>query len=265
LSAVTPSAGEIRDYLLRRLPEARRARLEELYFHDDTLLNRVEDAEDQLVSDYVLGRLSPADRKIFEDALLGTPYYRDRIETTTQIRQRLSRHKAFLKKRRSPASRLFPGRAGLVAALALLVVLFVAALASALRLKSDLDKVVSSPAAPAVTADLAGPVIVLAESRGSAVAPLRILRPSAGSLVFVLPETPLPDRTRTFRLELRSAGQIAWDSGPIRAGTPEEGALVLRLPAGVPAAGRYEVAAAAEGDPGPALAIATLDIVEPGR
>ena len=110
MSAITPSPGEIRDYILRRLPEPRRARLEELYFRDDTLLERVEEAEDQLVSDYVLGRLSPADRKIFEDSLLGTPYYRDRIETTAQMRLRLSRHKAFLKGRRSPASRLLPGR-----------------------------------------------------------------------------------------------------------------------------------------------------------
>lgn len=265
MSAITPSPGEIRDYILRRLPEPRRARLEELYFRDDTLLDRVEEAEDQLVSDYVLGRLSPADRKIFEDSLLGTPYYRDRIETTTQMRLRLSRHKAFLKGPRSPASRLLPGRTGLMVALSLFVVLFVAALASALRLKSDLDKAAKSPAAPAETANLAGRAIVLSEAGRSAAAPLRILRPSAGSLVLVLAQTLLPDKTRTWRLALRSGGRTAWESGPIRAAAPDEGALALRLPAGVPAAGRYEVVAAAEGDPEAALAIATLDVVEPGR
>lgn len=265
MSAITPSPGEIRDYILRRLPEPRRARLEELYFRDDTLLERVEEAEDQLVSDYVLGRLSPADRKIFEDSLLGTPYYRDRIETTAQMRLRLSRHKGFSKSRRSPASRLLPGRTGLMVVLSLLVVLFVAALASALRLKSDLDRTARSPAAPAETANLAGRVIVLSEVRGSAAAPLRILRPAAGPLVLVLTQTLLPDKTRTWQLALTSSGRTAWESGPIRPGAPEEGALALRLPAGVPAEGRYEVVAAAEGDPGAALVIVTLDVVEPGR
>ncbi len=139
MSAAPPTAGEIRDYLLRRLPEPRRAVLEELYFRDDDILERVEEAEDALVTDYVLGRLAPGDRSSFEESLLDSPYYRDRVETTTQIRLRLNHLDAFRKGKRPAASRLLAGRTGAFLVASFLFVLFLAALVSAVRLKRDLE------------------------------------------------------------------------------------------------------------------------------
>ena len=82
MSAAAPGSPEIRDYLLRRMPETARTRFEEAYFRDDRLLDRIESEEDLLVADYVLGRLPDAERHLFEQSLLDTPYYRDRVETT---------------------------------------------------------------------------------------------------------------------------------------------------------------------------------------
>ncbi len=259
MSAPLPSEGEIRDYLLRRLPEARRARLEELYFSDDRILDRVEDAEDRLVSDYVLGRLSSADRKIFEDSLLAMPYYRDRIETTTQMRLRLSQHKAFLGGSRG-ATGLRPGRTGLLVAASLLFVLFVAARASALRLKRDLEAATKVAAGP-VRAELPARALVLPREGGSPSAPLRVGAPAGGPLLLVLPAALLPDAARLWRLTLRTGSETVWESGAIRGGADGAGDLALRLPAGVPAPGRYEVVAAPEGDPASARVLATVEVV----
>ena len=263
MSATTPSQGEIRDYLLRRLPESRRSRLEELYFRDDRLLDRVEEAEDQLVSDYVLGRLSPADRKLFEDSLLGTPYYRERIETTTQMRLRLSRHRAFARgSRKQPG--LLPGRTGLLVAASLLFVLFVAALASALRLKRELEALTSA-AAPPGRSDPPARVLVLAGPAADVPAPLRSLPADARPLLLVLPRTVLPRTASSWRLSLRSGSGTVWTSGAIRPGSDGEGDHAIRLPPGMPAPGRYDVVAAEEGDPASVRTLATLEVAAEGR
>lgn len=261
MSASTPSRGEIRDYLLRRLPEARRAKLEELYFGDDSLLDSVEQAEDDLVSDYVLGRLSSADRKSFEESLLESPYYRQRIETTTQIRLRIGRLRAF-RKRPAPEGRLLNGRAGLIAGLSLLFVLFVAALASALRLKSELET--STRALAAATGGASGlqPAVVLRPSGGPDA--VRIGRGSPGILL-VLSREALPPPGRPFRITLRSGERTIWESGPLSGGAPAGGDLALRLPPGVPPAGRFDVLLDAEGGAAAPRALATLDVAPPER
>jgi len=259
VSATNPSAGEIRDYILRRLPEARRAKLEELYFRDDSLLDRVEQAEDELVSDYVLGRLSPTDRKTFEESLLETPYYRERIETTTQMRLQIGRHRAF-RKSRTVDGRLLTGRAGFVAAISLLLVLFVAALASALRLKSDLERATRALAVPGAP-DVALEAVVLPLPGGAADG--RVVRSGTGPLVLVVPGSHLPPAGRPFTISLRAEGRTVWGSGSLRHTAGRDGDLAVRLPAGVPPPGRYDVVLASDGEtPGPRV-LASLDFAKP--
>jgi len=257
VSATTPSPAEIRDYILRRLPEARRAMMEELYFRDDSLLDRVEQAEDELVSDYVLGRLSPADRRTFESSLLETPYYRDRIESTTQMRLRIGRLQAF-RKSRTPEGRLLTGRAGFLAAISLLLVLFVAALASALRLKGELETAARALAAGVEPPGAAAQAVVLPLPGGPP--PARIVRAAGESLVLVLARPLLPPAELPFRLSLRAGDRTVWESGVLRSGAAREGDLAVRLPAGAPPAGRYEVILATEGDAAAPRSLATLDI-----
>jgi len=258
VSTAPPTAGEIRDYLLRRLPEPRRAHLEEQYFRDDEILERVEEAEDALVSDYVLGRLAPPDRASFESSLLNSPYYRDRVETTTQIRLRLNHLDAFRKEKRPAASRLLAGRTGAFIAASFLFVLFLAALVSAIRLKSDLETAMralaerQAPAAERV-------VLLPAVSGGAGV---RVRRTIRESLVLVLPRPLLPEGARTWRAALLLGDRRVWESGPLVAGRPEDGDLALHLPVGQPAPGHYELLAVVDGDPATPRTVAALDVVD---
>lgn len=267
--------GRIREYLLRNLPEADRSRFEESYFADDALLDRVEAEEDLLVSDYVLGHLSDSDRHRFEKALLGTPYYRERVETTTRLRRRIARdeHVRTLSRGMAPSasSGLFPGRTGIVVAFALLGVLLLASLVTALRLKEQLTVLraeLNAPSPAAVTAGAGGvvpstPAVVLQAPAGEGVGVRRVERASGSPLVLVIPRSAAPADARTWRVALRNdAGTILWDSGdqPVSPGASAD--LAVRLPAGVPEPGRVGVTLFAGG--APAFSI-LLDVEEPLR
>ena len=142
MSASSTGSAEIRDYLLRRMADTTRGRFEEAYFRDDTLLDRIEAEEDALVSDYVLGRLSEGEKRLFEDSLLETPYYKQRVETTSRLHLKVGLPGLFPEAPTPPVgdARLFPGRTGVGVAFSLLTLLLVAALLSAMRLKSDLTR-----------------------------------------------------------------------------------------------------------------------------
>jgi hypothetical protein len=253
VSVAKPSPDEIRDYLLRRLPDGKRARFEEAYFSDDALLDRVEEAEDDLVSDYILGRLSASDKRHFEESLLETPYYRERVDTTTRFKLQLAGSRAL--RRGGPSLRpgggtSSPGRTGLAVAIAFLAILFLAALASALRLKSDLEKshvrarelasAVPPPAAQAGVVPVTQAVLIPVPREAGAPV-YRVARPIGTPLLLVFSRQLLPDAARTFEVTLRDGGRLTWASGPQHAGPSDEGDLALRLPAGLPAPGRTAV------------------------
>jgi len=265
--------GRIREYLLRNLADAERARFEESYFADDDLLDRVEAEEDLLVSDYVLGRLSDADRRRFEKALLGTPYYRERVETTTRLRLRIARDQGVRRLGRAapaaPGSGLFPGRTGIVVAFALLAVLLLASLVTALRLKQQLSALrteLNAAAPPAVTAGAGGvvpvtPSIVLQAPSGEGIVARRVERAPGSPLVLVFPRSLAPSNSRSWRVVLRAeSGSVLWDSGDQRIAAGASTDLAVRLPAGVPEAGPVGVTLWADG--APALS-AFVEIVEP--
>ena len=261
----------IREYLLRNLAEADRARFEESYFADDALLDRVEAEEDLLVSDYVLGRLTDEDRRRFEKALLGTPYYRERVETTTRLRLRIAGDQG-IKRIARPAGQgstgLFPGRTGIVVAFALLGVLLLASLLTALRLKEQLTALraeLNAPAPPPVTAGAGGvvpatPAVVLQAPSGEGVGARRVERSPGSPLVLVFPRALAPSAAKLWRVVLRAdSGTVLWDSGDQPVGPGAAADLAVRLPAGVPGAGRVGVTLWADGAP---VLSTLLDVVE---
>lgn len=265
--------GRIRGYLLRSLGDAERQSFEESYFADDALLDRVEAEEDLLVTDYVLGRLSDEDRRRFEQALLGTPYYRERVETTTRLRRRIARDQGVRKLGRGVAPRsgggLFPGRTGVVVAFGLLVVLLLAALVTALRLKEQLAGLRNElrTAPPAVVTAAGGgvlpstPSVVLQPSEAAGIAVRRIERGAGSPLVLVFPRLLVPADARAWRVVLRAeTGAILWDSGDQAGPSAGSADLAVRLPAGVPVAGRAGVTLWANG--APVLSV-LLEIAEP--
>lgn len=254
MSASSPGSGEIRDYLLRRMTDTQRGRFEEAYFRDDTLLDRIEAEEDALVSDYVLGHLTDGERRLFEESLLGTPYYRERVETTSRLRLKVGSPSLFPPRTTASASdaRLFPGRTGVAVAFSLLALLLVAALLSALRLKSDLSRArldLASRPAPAsgpAAAAQAGAVplaqsVVLGADRafGPAIASLR--RATGGAILLSFPRALLGRENMPCTVVLSDGRKVAWESAVFPSKEADEGDVALRLPPGVPPAGAYSV------------------------
>jgi len=252
VSALAPGPEEIRDYPLRRMPDVARGRFEEAYFRDDTLLDRIETEEDALISDYVLGRLDATERRLFEDALLGTPYYRDRVETTSRIKLRIGASGLFRGSAEAPAgdARLFPGRSGTAVAFGLLLLLLVAALLSALRLKSDLTRVrlelaarpahAADPAAQAGVVPLAQTVLFGGErSAGPTITTLR--RAAGGAILLSFPRALAGRTASNLKVALLDGKRLAWESAAFPSKEAEEGDVSLRLPPGVPPPGSYAV------------------------
>jgi hypothetical protein len=261
VSALAPGPEEIRDYLLRRMPDAARSRFEEAYFQDDTLLDRIEAEEDALVSDYVLGRLDADERRLFDDSLLGTPYYRSRVETTSRLKLRIGSNPGLFGGRaEAPAgdARLFPGRSGMTVAFGLLTLLLVAALLSALRLKSDLTRArLELAARPARTADPAAQagVVPLAQTvlfggeqgAGPAIATLR--RAAGGAVLLSFPRSLAGRPASSLSVALLDGKRVAWESAAFPSKEMDEGDVSLRLPPGVPPAGSYAVLLRTPGSP----------------
>src|ERR1043165_7626566 len=79
----------VRDYLLDRLAdETERERIEELLFSDQDFCAQVELAEDDIINDYVLGRLSPEDARDFEQTLPGDPERNLKLKVTQGLKAR---------------------------------------------------------------------------------------------------------------------------------------------------------------------------------
>lgn len=90
MSRKTPTENLTR-YLLGDLPEEERARLEDDFLGDEGLFERVADAENDLVDDYVGGRLAARERERFEQHYLRLPGSRERLQTARLIaRERAS-------------------------------------------------------------------------------------------------------------------------------------------------------------------------------
>jgi hypothetical protein len=275
VSVSSPGFAEIRDYLLRRMTDTARGRFEEAYFRDDTLLDRIEAEEDALVSDSVLGHLSDAEKRLFEESLLGTPYYRERVETTSRLRLKVGSPSLFPPRPATASvadARLFPGRTGVAVAFSLLTLLLVAALLSALRLKSDLSHVrlelaarpapAAGPAAQAGVVPLAQSVVLGAERAfGPAIASLR--RATGGAIVLSFPRALLGRENVFCTVVLSDGKKGAWESAVFPSKEMDEGDVSLRLPPGVPPAGAYSVLLRTPGAPDrPETLLAILEILD---
>lgn len=278
-----PAAQEIRDYLLRRMTESGRTRFEAAYFADDALLDRVESEEDLLVSDYVLGKLTESERRRFEGSLMGTPYYQERVETTSRLKQKLSQHRAFNRRSRAempapsvygrrgddrtttPAAparvvedRLFPGRTGIVVAFSLLGLLLLASLASAIRLRNELEKArEKGPAIPTAARVSTTGVVPSADTvvfdTGLEAGPgyRSLERLDGAPLLFVFPNRLIPHGVRNWGVSLLDEqGQPVWSSGRHTREAGSGSDLAVRLPPGVPPNGRVTVLLKAESDGG---------------
>jgi CHAT domain-containing protein len=79
----------VREYLLGRVSdETTLARLEELLFSDEEFCSRVELAEEDLINDYVIGRLNAGDAESFRTTLAGNSERRFKVELTEGLKEK---------------------------------------------------------------------------------------------------------------------------------------------------------------------------------
>jgi hypothetical protein len=76
----------LRRYLLGEMSESEAEAFEEEHFDDPEVLAHVRRAEDDLLDDFVAGRLSRRDRRSFERHHLATPGQRERLVAASALR-----------------------------------------------------------------------------------------------------------------------------------------------------------------------------------
>ena len=122
MTTAAPSDDHLRRYLLGALSEADEARLEDAYLGDPALVARLDDAEHDLVDDYVTGALTGDDRTRFERHYLTTAEHRQQVAVARALREAAT---ADVPRPASPPRASWPGW---VLPLAAVVVLALAAL-----------------------------------------------------------------------------------------------------------------------------------------
>jgi tetratricopeptide (TPR) repeat protein len=84
-----PNEETVREYLLGRVSdETTLEQLEDLLFTDEDFCSLVALAEDGILNDYVLGRLTDADAKSFQATLAGNPERHFKLELTQALREK---------------------------------------------------------------------------------------------------------------------------------------------------------------------------------
>ncbi|MFN0086889.1 MAG: hypothetical protein ACKVX9_15975 [Blastocatellia bacterium] len=78
-------AGVMRRYLLGELPESEQIALEERFFADHELVERMREIEHELVDGYVRERLPRAERELFERHYLTTPDHRESVAFAREL------------------------------------------------------------------------------------------------------------------------------------------------------------------------------------
>ena len=190
---------ELRQLLLRQLPEVRAQEIQDRLILEDGLAERLEDEEIDLLDDYARHRLSSADRLAVRQYLLRTPADRQRA-SIAQALARLVRAQA--PARRVPLRRAFAATGGLLAAgIAVLVMLGAYFLAR--------QNTPANPS-PMIVADAGTYTIALMSSveRGTSVQQLRI--PQASTSLRLQLEVEQPEAGRLYSLAISAAGSASF-------------------------------------------------------
>lgn len=218
-SSLPPAA--FRDYLLGTLNETESIAAEQQYFADGALLAAYEQAEDELIEDYLSGKLDATQRTKFETHYLASPFRRERYEIMRALRQRTPRLRSTRRMIR------FGALAAGVALVSITLYLF------SVRQSTPLP-------APTVVASLTLPAIQL---RGDQRLPTAHLSPSTSALELRLERSEFALQP-PFAVEIRSlSGDVVWSGPAIRVQDAggEQALALVRVPADPLVQGDYLV------------------------
>lgn len=85
---------DIHDYLLGALPAERLEEIEQRILSDDDFHQEVEIAEEELLDDYVQGRLAAQERPLFENHFLASPLRQQRLKFALALQKKLNSRSA---------------------------------------------------------------------------------------------------------------------------------------------------------------------------
>ncbi|MFT3916908.1 MAG: hypothetical protein QM704_23335 [Anaeromyxobacteraceae bacterium] len=242
--------GKLRRYLLGELPGPEAEALEAGYVADPELVERIREAETDLVDDYAAGLLEGEDLRAFEGHYLASAAHRARVAVARAL-VRAAAARAPEAPRRRSRPRLGAALAAAAVLSAVTAGVWLVRGGVAPRPAPSPAVTAAAPAVPPHAAPRPAPVVV-----AFAVSPLR-LRGAGGLPALRLPpgaddvELRLEGEVAprgALRFELRTAGGEAVASGPARPGTSPRAVAVLTVPAARLAADDYLVTL--EGDAG---------------
>lgn len=233
------SAETIREFLLDRLSLEQAEPLEEQMVRDEAFFAEVQDAEDDLIDEYVLESLEPADAERFRERINRNPDLQDRVALRRALIGHLQRSAAapaaapvqFTPARGRRWDRfLIPGFA--LALLALFVVSFVA-----LRKEGSRSQIAQTTAAPApdgVPASSAAAVLFLPDhvARGAAQQP-SVLHSGGAGVVKLELETAAADPSQRWQVSVSAGQQTVYSAQNL---VPRQAGVVSYVVAEVPAA-----------------------------
>lgn len=225
----------LRDYLLRRLPEAEAERLEARLVEDDDVFQALRGVEDDLFDEFARGTLGADDRQAFQRRYGGE---NQRVRFARALARRSAKVVPFPR----------PRWIGLAAAAS-----FVAAFGLLVTQRATPPAGPASPTPPLSPPGTGGAeallTVALGTSRATGATPSVTIPRDAATLRLRVRLDP-EDRFERYSAALRSAsGTVVWQNDDVRA-VVEEGDLIL--PLAVPAVslkpGSYELAARGGGE-----------------
>jgi len=183
----------IRRYLLGDLPEPDAERFEQEYFVSDDRFGEMLDAEDDLIEAFLLRKLNPGERRLFEGRFLATPRGRQKVALA-----------AALEKVSVSTQRAWWSRPLAIAAAVTMIVIGAGMLRELVVARQQIERlqserrtsVATSPAAEVFSVILSGGL-----ERGSAAAAAIVLpgHPAAAELWLLLPRDDYPTYTATLQ------------------------------------------------------------------
>lgn len=87
------SEREMINYLLGNLSPEREQQIEELFFGDDNLFDRLVALKEKLIDDYLQENLPSGDRALFEQNFLSSPAHREQVEFARKLMTSLSSYR----------------------------------------------------------------------------------------------------------------------------------------------------------------------------
>src|SRR6185503_1984074 len=90
----SPNDAIVRQYLLGRASAEDASEVEDLYFADPEMFERLEEHDDLLMQEYLRGGLTSAERMDFERTLASMPRRRERLTLVGQLQQRAAAQRA---------------------------------------------------------------------------------------------------------------------------------------------------------------------------